>query len=184
MVEAVNLIVTGSAPRIIQSNEEATYDPMLNKKELQKIDWTKSAEGVHNFIRGVDSTPGAWTIINDQEVRLYGSTLWNSEKPQGDAVNVDGRPGIIHDEGLLIVAADGKFVNIDKLKIGNKTIHATRFGKTDDTSVSVEFSQEELVHVELMRLMWKNILNVDIEDSTDFFACGKLAISTFYEIKI
>ena len=76
--EAVQMISAGKAPRNVQSEEGASYEPMLNKKELQKIDWSRcnTAKKLHNFIRGLDSAPGAWTVINEEEARLYGSSLW------------------------------------------------------------------------------------------------------------
>ncbi|KAJ8932994.1 hypothetical protein NQ314_014291, partial [Rhamnusium bicolor] len=37
VARAVDLVADGSAPKIIQSEKGATYDPMLNKPELQKV---------------------------------------------------------------------------------------------------------------------------------------------------
>ena len=77
MAESVNLVAEGKAPSLPQTEKGASYDAMLNKKELQKLDWKgKSAKQAHDFIRALDSTPGAWTLINGEEVRLYGSRLW------------------------------------------------------------------------------------------------------------
>ena len=81
MAESVNLVAQGKAPMVVQTEEGATYDAMLNKKELQKLDWTSktSAKQAHDFVRALDSTPGAWTMINGEEARLYGSSLWKGE---------------------------------------------------------------------------------------------------------
>jgi formyltetrahydrofolate dehydrogenase len=67
---------------------------------------------VHNFIRGLDSVPGAWTVLNDEKVKLYGSQLWNKPTPDGVAVEVKGADfkGIVHPEGLLIPCKDGSMV--------------------------------------------------------------------------
>lgn len=35
--KAVDMVAVGTAPKIIQSEKGATYDPMLNKPELQKV---------------------------------------------------------------------------------------------------------------------------------------------------
>ncbi|KAK0082203.1 hypothetical protein PV325_010892 [Microctonus aethiopoides] len=173
MAEAVNLVAIGKAPKIIQPTEGATYDPLLNKKELQKIDWSKSAADVHNFIRGLDSAPGAWTLINNEECRLFGTTLWMEKVPDGDVVDVDGHNGIVHNGGLAIVAGDGKLINIDKIKIESKTILAANYGKANEAAINnVEFTKEEEKYVELIRQMWNNILNLEIENDTDFFASG------------
>uniref|UniRef100_UPI00358FBAF4 cytosolic 10-formyltetrahydrofolate dehydrogenase-like isoform X2 n=1 Tax=Myxine glutinosa TaxID=7769 RepID=UPI00358FBAF4 len=64
-VEAVQLINSGDAPRIIQPEEGASYEPIM-KKELAKINWDQPALAIHNWIRGNDSNPGAWTIMEGQ----------------------------------------------------------------------------------------------------------------------
>lgn len=175
MGEAVDLVAKKLAPMIPQSEEGATYDPLLNKKELQKIDWTKPAKEVHDFIRGLDSTPGAWTILNNEEVRLFGSSLWSNGKlPEIQTeVDLEERKGIVHSGGLLIKAGDGLYVNVKRIKIGTKTIHAGKYGQTNDSQI-VEFTEEELKIADVLRRMWTDILKIDIEDETDFFASGKL----------
>ncbi|XP_054016392.1 cytosolic 10-formyltetrahydrofolate dehydrogenase [Hylaeus anthracinus] len=173
MGEAVDLVAKGTAPMISQPEEGATYDPMLNKKELQKLDLSKPAKQIHDFIRALDSTPGAWTLINGEEVRLFGSSLWNNgQVPEHELeVNVEDRLGVIHEGGLLISACDGKYVNVERIKVGNKTIPASKFGQEDQTT-TIEFTEEELKTKDALKVIWKGILKVDVEDDTDFFACG------------
>lgn len=173
MSEAVDLVAKKIAPIIPQPEEGASYDPLLNKKELQKIDWTKPAKQIHDFIRGLDSTPGAWTILNNEEVRLFGSSLWSNGKlPQIQTeVDLEERKGIVHSAGLLIKASDGQFVNVERIKIGTKTIHANKYGQTSDSKI-VEFTEEELKVVDTLRRIWTDILKIDIDDETDFFASG------------
>lgn len=173
MGEAVDLVAKKIAPMIPQPEEGATYDPLLNKKELQKIDWTKPAKEVHNFIRGLDSTPGAWTILNDEEVRLFGSSLWSNGKiPQVQMeVDLEERKGVVHSDGLLIKAGDGQYVNVERIKIGIKTIHAGKYGQTSD-SKTVEFTKEELKIIDVLHQIWTDILKIDIDNETDFFASG------------
>lgn len=174
MAEAVNLVAKGTAPMIPQTEEGATYDPMLNKKELQKIDWTKSAKKVHDFIRGLNSTPGAWTTINGEEVRLFGSTLWTDDKiPQYRIqVHVEDRLGFIHEGGLLIKAIDNHFVNVERIKIGNKTLFANKFDQQSENNTTLEFTEEEKKNVETLKSIWESILKTDVDENTDFFACG------------
>lgn len=177
MGEAVDLVAKGTAPAIPQSEVGATYDPMLNKKEHQQIDWTKPAEEIHNFIRGLDSTPGAWATINGEEVRLFGSSLWNTDAPPQVINELDlmGRKGSIHQDGLLIETVDGRFINVERIKIGTKTIHASKYGQAND-SIVVNFTEEELKTTDSLRRIWENILKIDVEDDTDFFASGEFKI--------
>ncbi|KJH47226.1 formyl transferase [Dictyocaulus viviparus] len=53
--EAVELIAAGKAPRITQPTEGASYEPYITAKpELAEIDWKKTQQQLHNFIRGND----------------------------------------------------------------------------------------------------------------------------------
>jgi len=182
--EAVNLVAKGTAPMMPQSTEGATYDPLLNKKELQKIDWTKPAKEVHDFIRGLDSTPGAWTILDREEVRLFGSSLWtNGPLTGGKQVDLEGRKGILHSGGLLIEAADGRFVNVERIKIGSRIIYANKYGQANDIKI-VEFTEEELKMADGLRHIWTDILKIDIDEDTDFFASGELMIPRICDVSI
>ena len=68
--EAVQLIEDGKAPSVPQTEDGATYDPMLKKDKVQ-IDWKMTGEELHNFIRGNDKIPGAWTTINGEVINDY-----------------------------------------------------------------------------------------------------------------
>lgn len=104
MAEAVNLVAEERAPVIKQSELGATYDAMLNKPHLTKIDFNQPAKKIHDWIRGLDSVPGAWTILDGKETKLFGSKLWHGKLPQGQEVALEGaaKPGIVHEGGLLI----------------------------------------------------------------------------------
>lgn len=59
------MVADGTAPKIPQDESQATYEALL-KKDLVELKFDQSAEGIHNFIRGCDHNPGAWTTINGQ----------------------------------------------------------------------------------------------------------------------
>ena len=71
LVETLKQIENGTAPRIKQP-ENATYAPML-EKEMSKIDWNKSADEIHNLIRGLNPIMGAYTFINGKKVKIWKS---------------------------------------------------------------------------------------------------------------
>ena len=50
--------------------EECTIAPML-KKEMAEIDWKKSANEIHNLIRGLNPIMGAYTYINQNKVKIW-----------------------------------------------------------------------------------------------------------------
>ncbi len=99
VVESVELIAHSKAPRLVQDESKATYDPLC-RDEHAAIDWSCPVEDVYNRIRGCDPNPGAFTTINGAKVRLF------------DAKLVEGRfrVGVIEDisaDGLLIGATGG-----------------------------------------------------------------------------
>jgi formyltetrahydrofolate dehydrogenase len=177
MGEAVDLIEKGKAPKIVQPTEGATYDPMM-KKPIAKIDWSKSAEAVHNFIRGCDMVPGAWTTVGSDEVTLFGSSLWTkSRDPRGDQVPFSTdlpQPALRHRDGLLITCADGKKVNVSSLSINGKLVLASKFGSMDQVG-DVVLNDEEITLSSKIQEIWASILNkkpAEIEGDTDFFEAG------------
>ena len=60
LLETLNRIEAGTAPRISQDDEEATYAPKVTKDDGE-IDWQKSAQDIWNMIRGMNPWPGAYT---------------------------------------------------------------------------------------------------------------------------
>ncbi len=59
------MVADGTAPRVPQTEEGATYDPIVKKGSVQ-VDWSLPSQDIHNFIRGSDKVPGAWTIIGGE----------------------------------------------------------------------------------------------------------------------
>ncbi|RVE50258.1 hypothetical protein evm_005093 [Chilo suppressalis] len=188
LAESVNMVANGTAPRIAQTEEGATYDPALFKPETHRIDFSKGGVELHNFIRGLDSSPGATTFIKPQtrdgvddsseatvEIKLFGSSLWQGEyEAEGDKVYIPGleKPAVIHEAGLLITANDGIKLNIQRLKVDGKMINAQNFYKRNDNKVTIELTPEERQFVDGVRDIWRAILRIDIEEGTDFFASG------------
>ncbi|XP_060022676.1 mitochondrial 10-formyltetrahydrofolate dehydrogenase isoform X1 [Lagenorhynchus albirostris] len=175
MVEAVQLIADGKAARMPQSEEAATYEG-IQKKENAEISWDQSAEALHNWIRGHDKVPGAWTEINGQVVTFYGSSLLNSSIPPGEPLEIKGarKPGLVTKSGLVLFGNDGKALMVRNLQFEDgKMIPASQYFSAGETSV-VELTAKEVKVAETIKVIWAGILsNVPIiEDSTDFFKSG------------
>uniref|UniRef100_A0A7E4UUE8 formyltetrahydrofolate dehydrogenase n=1 Tax=Panagrellus redivivus TaxID=6233 RepID=A0A7E4UUE8_PANRE len=178
MVEAVNLIAADKAPRITQPEEGASYEPYITTKpELAQVDWTKPQRDVHNFIRGNDKVPGAWTILDGAKVTLYGSSLWKRDDPPVSARAVPAKGAVgdevyAHEKGLLFKTVDGKYVNVESLKLENgKAIKGSFYGLSEEGG-TIELTEEEKKLIPALKESWKGIINATVEDDTDFFASG------------
>jgi methionyl-tRNA formyltransferase len=118
MVEALDLVKKGKAPRIEQDESEATYESWCVAKEVE-IDWSCSAQAVHNLIRGADPAPAAWVSVGGQILQLFGAT-----RVDGAAVGAPGEILAI-DEAGLTVAAEGGAVRVARLRAeGGKKLAA------------------------------------------------------------
>ncbi|KAM4839647.1 mitochondrial 10-formyltetrahydrofolate dehydrogenase [Urocitellus parryii] len=175
MVKAVQLIADGKAPRVPQPQEGATYEG-IQKKENAEISWDQSAEVLHNWIRGHDKVPGAWSEINGQMVTFYGSSLLSSSVPPGEPLEIKGakKPGLVTKNGLVLFGNDGKTLMVKSLQFEDgKMIPASQYFSRGETSV-VELTAEEMKVAETIKVIWAGILsNIPvIENSTDFFKSG------------
>jgi len=101
LLETVDLIEAGKAPRIRQKGEVTTAPKI--KKETCRIDWTQDCVSIFNLIRGLSPFPRAFTIYNGGEFKILRSKIFTL-KPVDNAV-----PGeIVSVEKDRILVATGK----------------------------------------------------------------------------
>ena len=122
LMEAIELIEEGKATLRPQAESEATITPML-RKEDGRIDWAKPSLEIHNFVRGMNPWPSAFTRIEGRVLKV-----WRTKLVPGKAV---GEPseviGIKEDEGILVASGDGQIL-ITELQIEGKTrMQASQF---------------------------------------------------------
>nr|XP_057943276.1 mitochondrial 10-formyltetrahydrofolate dehydrogenase-like isoform X1 [Doryrhamphus excisus] len=175
MVESVQLIADGKAPRIPQSEKGASYEG-IQKKSNAKINLAQPAQAIHNWIRGHDKIPGAWTLIDGQPVTLYGSSVLQGSVPPGQPLEVEGasKQSLVAKNGLVLHGNDGKAVLVKNLQFEDgRMIAASNYFSSGETQ-SVELTDNEKTVVEEIRNIWKGILSnvLAIEDNTDFFKSG------------
>jgi methionyl-tRNA formyltransferase len=108
MLESVDLIKAGQAPRIKQDDSKATYESWCRKADAE-IDWSKPVDDVYNLIRGTNPQPGAWTRLNGQELQIF-----DSVKRSG----AGGKPGEVTAVGpeSFTVAAPGGLIEVKRLR--------------------------------------------------------------------
>ena len=103
MMEAVDLVKAGTAPRIEQDESQASYEGWCRKEDVA-IDWWKSAADIYNTIRGANPQPGAWTRCADRTIQVF------------DAARLEGGGGTpgevvaLGDEGVTVAARGGRIL--------------------------------------------------------------------------
>jgi methionyl-tRNA formyltransferase len=107
MLESVDLVKAGKAPRIAQDESLATYEGKCTA-ETARIDWGKSWRQIDPLIRGCSPAPGAWTTINGATLQIFEA----KPAPASDPKGIGGKLGEIveaGDAGFTVVCADGRF---------------------------------------------------------------------------
>ena len=133
MLEAVQLIREGKAPRLPQNEPNATYEPPCDDT-VSVLDWKKSAEDLYNLIRGCNPQPGAHTTIKGKKVRFYDARLHigATEKPPGEILAIEK-------QGLR-VAVGAASIEIGKLRIDKgEKVGPMEFAQSFDLKVGDRF---------------------------------------------
>ncbi len=121
LLEALQLLANGNAPRIPQDNALATYAPKLTRDD-GKIDWAEPAEIIERKIRAFNPWPGAFTEIAAPGVRklkIFSAAI----------VDLSGKPGeFLRSEKELIVAAGKNALSLNEVQLeGKRRMDAAAF---------------------------------------------------------
>ncbi len=106
MLEAVDLVKAGKAPRIKQNHAQATYEGRCGADNA-RIDWGKPWRQIHNLIRGCNPAPGAWTTLDGKPLQVFEAKPLPARDPKG----IGGKMGEIAEvaaDGFTVVCADGR----------------------------------------------------------------------------
>lgn len=75
LLKVIDDIASGTAVAEPQNDAEATYATLLDRS-MEHIEWTKSAQEVHNLIRGFNPAPSTFTKLpNGKSLKIWGSRL-------------------------------------------------------------------------------------------------------------
>ncbi|MCH7487622.1 MAG: methionyl-tRNA formyltransferase [Proteobacteria bacterium] len=120
VLEAVDLVKAGDPPRIKQDDSQATYESWCKKADAE-IDWSKPVDEVYNLIRGTNPQPGAWTVHDGKELKIFDCAKGTgAEGAAGEVIEVT-------DESFT-VAAQGGGIEVKRVRpTDSKKIPAGEF---------------------------------------------------------
>ena len=122
LLEMVDRMATNSISEFPQNAEFVTYAPKLTKAD-GLIDWSRSADHLHNQIRGLTPWPHAYTFLHDTRYILHGSHV-GALPPEA------GAPGTIvaasAHEGLLVACGERTVLEILALQLEGKRVMSAR----------------------------------------------------------
>ena len=75
LLQVIDKIAARTAVAEPQDNEQATYATLLDRS-MEHIDWSKTAQEVHNLIRGFNPAPSTFTKLpNGKSLKIWGSKI-------------------------------------------------------------------------------------------------------------
>jgi methionyl-tRNA formyltransferase len=124
MLESIDLVKAGKAPRIKQQESQATYEGRCGPDNA-RIDWGKPWQQIDRLIRGCNPAPGAWTNLDGKTLRIFDATPFPAKDPKG----IGGKMGEIvevNSAGFTVVCADGR-MQVSRLQADGPKIAAGEF---------------------------------------------------------
>jgi methionyl-tRNA formyltransferase len=97
-----------------QDHTKATYAPKISK-ELCLVNWKEEAAKVSARIRGLDPKPGAYTLWEGKEIKLFASTVIDRDRDGGLPGQVLGQR-----EDCLVVGTEHGTVGVRELQYPGK----------------------------------------------------------------
>ncbi|WRS26868.1 methionyl-tRNA formyltransferase [Oscillospiraceae bacterium MB08-C2-2] len=92
--QTLDKLEAGNCPRFPQPQEGITYASML-QKEMGELDFSKPARELHNQIRGLNPSPGAFVRSGDKVLKVLRSAVLPQQS---------GKPGTLLDKRRLVIA--------------------------------------------------------------------------------
>ena len=120
MARALAALSRGVLTFTPQSETGATYARKIDKSET-RIDWSRPADVVHNYIRGLSPDPGAWFEADfgrgPERVKVLRST-------RADGT---GMPGTVIDDSLVVACGEGAIGLLELQRAGKQPLKAEAF---------------------------------------------------------
>jgi methionyl-tRNA formyltransferase len=106
LVETLALLEVGEIDELEQDESRVTFAPRI-QREHTHVDWTRTAIEVGRQVRAFDAVPGAWSRLDDRQVKLF------RPQPVPD-LDHSATPGTVLDvqaldasEGMLVACGEG-----------------------------------------------------------------------------
>ncbi len=110
VLESVKIVKNGPVEFKPQNDTDATKAPKIFHHTCQ-IDFSQNVQTVYNFIRGHSPYPGAWTIIDDKEIKILKASYENDE-----TCNVQSGTIITNQKNTLKIKCVDGYIHILEIK--------------------------------------------------------------------
>lgn len=132
LLETIPSILNGSAPRIKQDSSSATYAFTI-KREDEKINFDKTKREIYNQVRGLNSWPGAYCMLEGKILKV-----WNCYQTENYFPNFfNGQITNVYENGFGVKVSNGEVVFTMVQPEGKKKMSAIDFvnGRANNGSI-------------------------------------------------
>ena len=120
MIRAIAALSRGGLTFVEQSQDGVEYAKKMTNEEC-RIDWSLSAEHIHNHVRGLSPFPGAFTMAD------FGKGPERLKILRTELVDGSGQAGEALDDYLAIACGEGSVRLLEVQRAGSKPMSATEF---------------------------------------------------------
>lgn len=122
LLETLPSIIDKTAPRIKQNEEEATYGYNITKED-ERIDFEATKKQVYNKIRGLNSWPGAYTMLDGKRIKIWKSYI--SDNSFTGLIN--GQITNLYEDGIGVKVSNGEIIITELQPEGKKKMSAVSY---------------------------------------------------------
>lgn len=123
LLDTLPNIISGNITRIKQNDSIATYAYNI-KKEEEKIDFNNTKLNIYNQIRGLNSYPGAYALLDNKRIKIYNGYLTDNKYDLDNGCITN-----IYKGGIGIKVSDGEIVITDIQLEGKKRMLVSSIDK-------------------------------------------------------
>ena len=140
LLESLMQIETGSV-RYIQQNEGLVSLAPKIRKEDGLIDWNQDEKKIHDFVRGMNPRPSAYTSLvkNNLKERIIILKTERDDSSDAGTANVPGTITDISNRGIKTAAKNGIIWIKEVRPEGKRTMSAAAFSRGHDLKVNYLF---------------------------------------------
>ncbi len=105
LLETLPSIIDGTASRTKQDDFESTYASNISKED-EKIDFSKTKRQIYNQVRGLNSWPGAYAVLEGKRIKVWECRTTD----ENYSILLDGKITNIYPDGIGVKCVNGEVV--------------------------------------------------------------------------
>jgi methionyl-tRNA formyltransferase len=133
MMEGLDMVKAGVIIKHDQRLDDGSYEGWFNK-EAAALDWSKPVADTYNTIRAANPAPGAWTLLNGSEVKIFDAARVDGDGTPGEVVD-------INDEGVTVQGDGGRIVLKRVRPDGSGKIAASEWAQSCGLTIGTKLGQ-------------------------------------------